>query len=426
MNPEKANQDQANKIIAQAMQDETGYRRLEYLCDRIGARLSGSKSLNDAIAWAMAAMKADGLDAVHTEKVMVPHWVRGKESAGLLTPRKVPFSMLGIGNSVGTNGKPLRAEVMVVGSFDELNARSSEAKGKTVCFNVPFTGYGPTVQYRTNGASAAAKHGAVGVFVRSVGPNSLRTPHTGMLKYSDDAPKIPAAAITIEDAELLARLQASGQKITAELRMEAKTLPDAPSANVVADLLGREKPEEIVLLGGHLDSWDVGQGAHDDGGGAIACWEAVRLLKSLNFRPRRTLRIVLFTNEENGLRGGNAYAETHANDKHFAAIEADSGVTAPVGFGILHPDKAQHAAWKTLLTPLLAPLGADKIGDSGGGADIGPLGAKGVPTIGLNVDMRIYWDIHHTHADTFDKVIKDEFQKCVAALAILAYALGES
>jgi carboxypeptidase Q len=418
----------ATKIIAQALQDETGYRRLEYLCDRIGARLSGSKALNEAIAWSSKAMKADGLDAVYTEKVMVPHWVRGKESAALLTPRKMPFSMLGIGDSVGTNGKPLRAEVLVVGSFDELRMRASEVRGKIVCYNVPFTGYGPTVQYRTNGASEAARLGAVGVFVRSVGPHSLRTPHTGMLKYSDDAPKIPAAAITIEDAEMLARLQATEQKITAELRMEAKTLPDAPSANVVADLLGREKPEEIVLLGGHLDSWDVGQGAHDDGGGAMACWEAVRLLKILDLRPRRTVRVVLFTNEENGLRGGNAYAEVHGSEakQHVLAIEADSGVTAPLGFGITHPDKAQFAAWKSLLTPLLAPLGADKITEGGGGADIGPMGAKGVPTAGLNVDMRLYWDIHHTHADTFDKVEKDEFQKCVAALAILAYTVADA
>jgi carboxypeptidase Q len=419
-------QEKAARITMQAMQDETGYRRLEYLCDRIGARLSGSKALNEAIAWATRTMVTDGFDPVRAEKVMVPHWVRGKENVTLLAPRKIPLSMLGVGNSVGTNGKPLRAEVLVVGSFDELNARAIDAKGKIICYNVPFTSYGPTVQYRTNGASAAAKIGAVGVLVRSVGPNSLRTPHTGTLRYSDDAPKIPAAAITIEDAELLARLQASGQKLTAEMRMEAKTLPDAPSANVVADLLGREKPEEIVLLGGHLDSWDVGQGAHDDGGGAIACWEAVRVLKILNLRPRRTVRVVLFTNEENGLRGGNAYAEMHQNEKHFAAIEADSGVTAPVGFGITHPDTAQFAAWKSLLAPLLAQIGADKISNSGGGADIGPLGVKGVPTIGLNVDMRLYWDIHHTQADTFDKVVKDEFQKCVAALAVLAYAIAES
>ena len=421
-------QEDTSKIIAQALQDETGYRRLEYLCDRIGARLSGSKPLDEAIAWATRSLIADGLDSVHTEKVMVPHWVRGKESATLLAPRKMPLSMLGIGNSVGTGGKPLRAEVLVVKDFDELSARSSEAKGKIVCYNVPFTSYGATVRYRSSGPSEAAKQGAVGVFVRSVGPNSLRTPHTGTLKYSDDAPQIPAVAITLEDAEMLARLQATGQKLTAELRMEAKMLPDAPSANVVADLRGREKPEEIILLGGHLDSWDVGQGAHDDGGGAIACWEAVRLLKTLNLRPRRTIRVVLFTNEENGLRGGNSYAEVHGAEakNHILAIEADSGVTAPLGFGITHPDKAQFAVWKNLLTPLLAPLGADKIMEGGGGADIGPLGAKGVPTAGLNVDMRLYWDIHHTPADTFDKVDKNEFQKCVAALAILAYSIAES
>ncbi len=299
--------DEAARIIGAALTDDTAYRRLAYLGDRIGHRLSGSAQLERAIEWAVAEMKKDRLDNVRTEKVMVPHWVRGAESLELLEPASTTrdLAMLGLGGSVGTAPEGLTAEAVVVRTFDELDALGEKVRGKIVVYNAPFTEYGATVQYRGAGPSRAARYGAVAALVRSVGPVSLQTPHTGSLRYDEAQPRIPAAAVTIEAAEMMQRMQARGETIRLRLKMEAKFRPDAESANVVAELKGRERPEEIVLVGGHFDSWDVGQGAHDDGGGCMVAWEAIRLLKKLNLRPRRTIRAVLFTNEENGLRGAN-------------------------------------------------------------------------------------------------------------------------
>lgn len=419
--------DAARRIAAAALADPTAYRRLAYLCDRIGPRLSGSAGLDAAIRWSTETMRADGFDTVRAERVLVPRWVRGAESAELVAPRRQPLTMLGLGGSVATPKGGLVADVLVVADFEELKARAGDVPGKIVCFNAPFAGYGPTVRYRTAGPSEAARLGAVATLVRSVGPTSLTTPHTGSTVYAADAPKIPAAAITIEDAELLARTQARGDTPRVTLKMSARTLKDAPSANVLADLRGRERPDEIVLIGGHLDSWDVCPGAHDDAGGCLAAWEAARLLKTLDLRPRRTVRVVLFTNEENGLRGGNGYAKAHAAEasRHVLAVESDAGVTQPLGFGLSTKTPGGLARAQALLTPLLEPLGAGKISDGGGGADIGPMGALGVPTAGLNVDMHLYWSIHHTPADTIDKVKPEELAKCVAAMATLAYVAAE-
>ncbi len=417
----------AQRLLDAAGATRTAYQRLGYLCDRIGHRLSGSPALDAAIRWAVGEMKGDGFDAVRAERVMVPHWVRGRESAELVVPEKRPLVMLGLGMSVGTGPRGVEADVTVVTSFEELDALPAEkVRGRIVCFNAPFTSYGQTVRYRTQGASAAARKGAVAVLVRSIGPVSLRTPHTGTLRYADDAPKIPAAALTIEDAEMLARMQARGERIRVRLTMEAKQLPDAPSANVVADLRGREKPDEIVLLGGHLDSWDVGQGAHDDGGGCLAAWEAVRLLKALDLRPRRTVRVVLFTNEENGTRGGTGYRDAHAGelDKHVLAVESDSGVTQPVGFGVSGGgERALGIARK--VGALLEPIGAGRITEGGGGADISPLMERGVIGMGLTVDSSRYFDIHHTPADTFDKIDPVMLNRCVAAMAVMAYVVAD-
>lgn len=413
--------DAATRLIETALASDFAYRRLGYLCDRIGHRLSGSVGLEKAVAWAEAEMRRDGLENVRTEKVLVPHWVRGKESAELISPIRKPLVMLGLGGSVG--GK-VQADVLVVSRFEELTARAAEAKGKIVCYNVPFTSYGQTVRYRTTGASEAAKVGALAALVRSVGPTSLRTPHTGVMRYSEGIPQIPTAAITLEDAEMLARMQARGEKIVVKLAMEAKTLPDAPSANVLAEWRGREKPDEIVVLGGHLDSWDVGQGAHDDGGGCLACWEAVRLMKQLDLRPRRTVRLCLFTNEENGTRGGNAYRDQHKGETHVLGFEADGGVGAPIGFGLTTktPGGLERARE---LARLLEPLGAGDVKEGGGGADVGPLGETGVPTMGLLNDMSLYWNIHHTPADTFDKIDLKALQKCVAAVAVMIYGIAD-
>ncbi|HEX5707424.1 MAG TPA: M20/M25/M40 family metallo-hydrolase [Pyrinomonadaceae bacterium] len=420
--------DEAARIIGAALTDDTAYRRLAYLCDRIGHRLSGSPQLEQAIAWALSEMRRDGLDRVRAEKVMVPRWVRGEESAELIEPAARKLSMLGLGNSVGTPPEGITAEVVVVRSFDELDALGERVRGKIVLYNVPFTTYGATVRYRGSGASRAARHGAVAALVRSISPTSLQTPHTGSLGYAEDQPKIPAAALTIEGAEMLQRMQERGERMLLRLRMEAKFLPDSESANVVAELRGRERPDEVVLISGHYDSWDVGQGAHDDGGGSIAAWEALRLLKRLGLRPRRTIRVVLYTNEENGLRGGNAYRDAHRSElaNHVLAVESDSGVFRPTGFGLAESAPLQSRADMRELATLLKTIGADRINPNGGGADIGPIMREGVLGASLDVDGSRYFDYHHTHADTFDKVNPQELALCVAAMAVMAYAVADA
>lgn len=413
-------------LIESAMKSSVAYDRLAYLSDRIGNRISGSAQLDQAIEWAKKEMTADGLENVHTETVMVPRWVRGKESAELVSPTKRSLIMLGLGGSIGTGKRGITAEVVTVSDFAELDKRGAggEIKGKIVCYNVPFTQYGETVRYRTGGAVRAAKWGAVASLTRSVGTRSLQTPHTGGMRYDDKTPKIPSAAITAEDAEALARMQLRGEHPVVTLKMEAKTLSDVPSANVVAEWRGREKPNEIVVVGGHLDSWDVGTGSNDDGGGCMAVWEAVRLLKMLNVRPRRTVRVVLFTNEENGLRGGTGYAKAHAAEipDHVFALESDSGVGKPLGFSL---DAGTVSILQPLLADLLKETGATDIEIGGGGADISPLLSSGVPGGELTNDMTMYWQIHHTPADTMDKIDPKEFKRCVAALAVLTYIVAE-
>ena len=326
----------AGRIIGASLVSDHAWTRLAYLTDQIGHRLSGSKSLERAVDWALAEMKRDGLDNVRGEKVMVPHWVRGEESLEMTVPRPLKLTMLGLGNSISTPAEGITADVVVARNFAELDALGEKVRGKIVLYNVPFTNYGATVQYRGSGPSRAARYGAVAALVRSVTPVSLQSPHTGGMSYDEQQPKIPAAAVTIEAAEMLQRLYDRGERVTVRLKMEAKFLPDAESANVIAELRGTEKPDEFVVIGGHFDSWDVGQGAHDDGGGCIMAWEAVRLLKELGLRPRRTIRVVLYTNEENGLRGGDAYRNAHRSElaKHIFAIESDSGTYRPEGLGL--------------------------------------------------------------------------------------------
>ena len=269
----------SQRLIAEAQAGDAAWRRLAELTDTFGHRLSGSDSLERAIDWAVATMKADGLENVRKEPVMVPKWVRGRESLELLAPIRQALPMLGLGNSTGTPPTGIEADVVVVRDFDDLNARAAGVKGKIVLFNVPFTNYGTTVTYRSTGPSQAAKLGAVAVLVRSVGPPGLRTPHTGATRYEAGLPQIPAAAITTEDADRFQRLQDRGVNVRARLSMEAHFEPDSQSYNVVGELRGRELPDEVVLVGGHFDSWDVGTGASDDGGGCIATWEAVRMMK---------------------------------------------------------------------------------------------------------------------------------------------------
>lgn len=414
----------ANRLIDAALRDSAAWHKLARLTDTFGHRLSGSASLEQAIDWIMAEMRREGLDNVRGEPVMVPRWVRGAEQATLVSPRPMDLPMLGLGGSIGTGPDGLTAEVLVVSSFEELERRAPEARGKMVLWNVPFTTYGATVQYRTNGAVAAAKAGAVASLVRSVGPYSLRTPHTGTMRYDSTVTRIPAAALTSEDAAMLHRMQERGERSVVRLQMAARTDPDALSRNVIGELRGREFPDEVVVMGGHIDSWDVGQGAQDDAGGVVAAWEALRLIKELGLTPRRTIRVVGWTNEENGLRGGTAYRDQHAAalDRHILAIESDGGIYTPVGFGFTGSDSAR--AILRGVVGLLARVGADSLLASGGGADIGPIMERGVPGMS-HVTRGDYFWVHHTHADTVDKVDPADLARSVAMLAVMAYVVAD-
>ena len=416
---------EAKRITDACLTNAKGFERLAELCDTFGPRFTGSQNLEDAIDWILEKMEEDGLANVHGEKVKVPRWVRGKESMALISPHKKEMHILGLGGSIGTPKKGIRGEVFVVNSFDDLEANAEKAKGKIVLFNVPFTSYGETVQYRYGGAPAAAKAGAVASLVRSIGPFSLNTPHTGGMRYEDGVKKIPHAAITLENAEMFQRIQDRGGTITVKLKMDGHYIPDGWSRNVVAELPGTEFPEEVIVMGGHIDSWDVGQGAMDDGGGCVAAWEAVRLLKELGLQPKRTIRVVMWTNEENGMRGGNAYRDQYINelDDHILAIESDGGVFSPEGFGFTGSDAARTLVKD--IANLLEPIGSNFIGDSGGGADIGPIMREGVPGMGLRVDGSKYFWYHHTNADAIDKLDEDEFNRCVASMAIMAYVVAD-
>ena len=416
----------ASRLIGEAVGSTFAWQRLAVLTDAIGNRISGSEALNRAIRWAADEMKRDGLENVHTEKVMVPKWVRGAESAEIIEPAPHPMMMLGLGDSVGTPPGGVQAQVMVVHDFESLDEHAAQARGRIVLFNVPFTTYGETVRFRAQGASRAAKHGAVAVLVRAVGPAGLRTPHTGALQYAADLPKIPAAAITTEDADRIQRIAERGTQIVVRLKMEAHFEADAESANVVGELRGREKPDEVVVVSGHLDSWDVGAGATDDGGGCIVTWEALRIMKKLNLRPRRTVRVVLWTNEENGGRGGLAYRDQHRSElpKHVMMLESDGGVFRPLGFGFSGNDAARATA--RAIATLLAGIAADQITPGGGGADIGPSVQEGhIPAMALEVDGSKYFLIHHTPADTIDKIDPVEMAKCAAAVAVMTYVIAD-
>lgn len=418
---------EAGRLIQAALRDSAAWKRTAELTDRFGPRFSGSRNLEDAIDWILAEMRRDGLENVRGEPVMVPHWVRGAESAELLLPRATPLRMLGLGGSVATPRDGITADVLVVDSFDDLARRAAEARGKIVLFDVPFTTYGETVRYRAGAADAASRVGAVAALVRSVASYSMQTPHTGSLRYdtASTAPRIPAAALTVEDALMLRRMQKRGERVRLRLRMGARTLPDARSRNVVAEIRGRERPDEVVVLGGHIDSWDVGTGAVDDAGGSVAAWEAVRLMKALGLRPRRTVRVVLWTNEENGLRGARAYEAAHSDsvERHVMAMESDAGVFRPLGFNVAGSDSAMTVLRQ--VARLLEPIGADRIRAGGGGADISPLIARGVPGMGLDVDGEKYFWFHHSEADTVDKLDPRDVALSTAAMAVMAYVVAE-
>ncbi|MDE3197591.1 MAG: M20/M25/M40 family metallo-hydrolase [Acidobacteriota bacterium] len=432
----------ANKLIGAALKDTEGLRRLEYLCYRIGNRPNGSQALARAIEWSVDEMKRAGLENVRTIPVRVPHWVRGRESAVMVEPQRRPLFMLGLGGSTGAPKGGITADVVTVSTFGELEKLGRAAvEGKIVLYDAPFTTYDETVEYRNSGASRAARLGAVAALVRSVTPASLRDPHTGALDYTPADPKIPSAAVSVEDAIWIHHLTQAGEHVRVHLEMEAHYEADADSADAMGEIVGRELPEQVVVVGGHLDSWDVGQGAQDDGSGAVAALEAVTLMKQLGLRPRRTVRVVLWVDEENGGNGGAAYRRwlgAKAGD-HYAAIEMDSGAEQPLGFNFTAPGReaasprgGASAAVKPEIRKraeeaagLLARIGAASVRDGAAEADVEPLLSAGIPAFGLRTATEHYWNYHHSEADTFDKVDPGDFRKCVAALAAMTYTLAD-
>jgi hypothetical protein len=422
----------AGRIVGVALVESRAYETVAWLTDRIGHRLSGSRGLEQAVEWTAAEMRRSGLDRVWTEKVMVPHWVRGHARARIVSPASHQLSLLALGGSVATPKGGLRAEVVEVGSFEELEEVADRVEGKIVLFNREMRrnggaehGYGPAARLRGGGPVRAAQHGAVGMLIRSLGTADYRLPHTGATRYQDGIPKIPAAAISVEDALLIQRLLEAGERVTVELDLGCKTLPDAESANVLADLRGRERPDEVVVIACHLDSWDVGTGAIDDGAGCAIVIESLRLLKKHDLVPRRTIRGVLFTNEENGLRGGRDYAARHEADlgRHVAAIESDAGAGTPLGFTVSAGEGGEEMVRR--IASHLAIIGANQVTSPGGGADISRLKPFGVPLLGLRQDTTYYFDYHHTEADTLDKIDPDDLKRNVAAMMLMAYALAD-
>jgi hypothetical protein len=437
----------ADKLIDAALADNDGYAKLAYLCDRIGARLSGMPSLDRAIKWSEATMKSDGLSNVRVIPVKVPKWVRGAESAQMLAPEMKPLHMLGLGMSVGTPPGGITGDVVVVDDFDALDKLGAAGvRGKIVLFNEKWVNYGATGQYRRAGPSRAAALGAVALLIRAVTPLAMQIPHTGTLDYDEAQPKIPSAALSVEDALMLGRFAALKLPIRVHLEMAAHQDADVDSGDVMGEIPGREHPEEIVVLGGHIDSWDVGRGAQDDGSGIIASLQAVALIKKLGLQPRRTIRVVFWVNEENGGRGGEAYRAWvgDAIKNHVAAIEMDGGAEAPVGFGYgaggfgggrgrggrgatSAPDPATQNSMNLLKQAgrLLERINAGEITGGGGGSDIGPLMRDGVPGLGERSVGLHYFDWHHTETDTLDKVNPEDFRKSVAAMAVISYILAD-
>ena len=419
-------------LVASAKATDGAYETVRELLEASGPRLAGSPGGALAVAWATRALEARGFVNVHTEPVMAPHWERGEESGQLLLPIPLKLSLCALGGSVGTAPDGVEADVVEATSLDALDALGEKAKGKIVLIwkvmerGPSGAGYGATVPIRSDGASHAARVGAAAVVIRSVATSNARLPHTGALNYAEGVAKIPAAALAVNDADLLHSYLSKGTRVRMRLTLGARTLPDAATANVVGEIPGREKPGEIVVVGGHLDSWDLGMGAEDDGAGCGIAIEAARLVGALPRRPRRTIRVVLFANEENGLAGGLAYAKAHAAElaQHVGAVEADAGSGRASGFGWIAGPSAEPFLHD--LAAFLAPSGLGEMRKGGGGADVGPMRLAGVPLFSAIQDASRYFDVHHSADDTLDKVDREGLQTNVAAVAALLYALAES
>ena len=424
------------KIYDEALANGKSYENLKYLCTQIGPRLSGSEGAAKAVSWTKQLMEGMGFDRVYLQDVMVPHWVRGeKEKArikGKKSSQEVPICALG--GSVGTGKKGIKAQVVEVKTFEELQSLGrGKVQGKIVFFNRPmnqkfidaFEAYSDAVNQRGSGASEAAKLGAVGAIVRSMNLAIDDYPHTGGTRYEENGTKIPAAAISTRGAETLSQRLKEDPGLQFEFTMNPETLPDAPSRNVIGEIKGTEFPDEIIVVGGHLDSWDLAQGAQDDGSGCMQAIEVLRLMKALNIKPKRTIRAVMFMNEENGTRGGRKYAELAKTNQenHIAAIESDNGGFTPRGFALeATPAKIEKVRkWQDLL----GPYGLHEFGPGHGGSDIGPLQSDNIALIGFKPDSQRYFVHHHAANDTFDQVNRRELELGGASMAALVYLLDK-
>lgn len=424
------------KIYNETLTNGQGYEWLRYLCKQVGPRLSGSEGAKKAVVYTQQLMQKQGFDRVFLQDVKVPHWVRGKKEEAYIHvgKQKISVPIAALGGSIATSAKGVEAEVIEVKSFQQLRELGKEkVKGKIVFFNRPmdptklntFEAYGSAVEQRANGASEAGNLGAVGAIVRSVSTVQDDFPHTGSMRYATGAPLIPTAAISTNAANLLSDKLKESPTLTFYFRQNCETLPDADSHNVVGEIKGSEFPDEIIVVGGHLDSWDLAEGAHDDGAGCIQSIEVLRVLKAIGYKPKRTIRAVMFMNEENGLRGGVKYADLakQNNEKHIAAVESDNGGFTPKGFGVVgRPEqKAKIQTWKELL----APYSLHEIGPGGGGADIGPLAQSGTVLFGYKPDSQRYFDLHHAPNDNFENVNKRELDLGSASMAAIIYLLDK-
>jgi hypothetical protein len=424
------------RLIKAGLTARQAHVMLTELCTTVGPRLSGSPGAEKAVAWAQKTMKASGLDRIRLEPVMVPHWVRGGPEEvtllGTAPATKIPLRACALGGSVGTSVEGITGKVLEVHSFEELHAAGAKAQGKIIFFNRPFdsshfdpaNAYVGAVNQRGSGAAEAARAGGIAALVRSMTARIDDAPHTGSMGYGGAATKVPAAAISTIAANRLSAELKRDPELQVQIKMSCETLPDVLSHNVTGELVGTELPGEIVVIGGHLDSWDLAQGAHDDGAGCVQSIEALRLLKQLGLRPKRTIRAVMFMNEENGARGAEVYASTkRPGETHIAAIESDAGGFLPHGFGV----SANPATFEAIsrFAPKLTAIQADRITRGGHGTDIAPLMAQGVPGLELAVNHQRYFDFHHSPNDTIDAVNDRELELGAIAMAIMSYLIAE-
>ncbi|SEW00884.1 M20/M25/M40 family metallo-hydrolase [Chitinophaga arvensicola] len=427
------------KLADEVLTHSSAYENLRVLTKQIGGRLAGSPQMPKAEQWGVNALKAAGADTVYLQECMVPHWVRGaKEEARIISKRRdfmPPLEILALGNSVGSGPDGVTAPVLEVSSFEDLEAKKDQVKGKIVFYNYHFNptfiktfhSYGDAVKYRGQGASRAAKYGALAVIVRSMSHGANNFPHTGAMQYDSAYPLIPAVAIGLEDADRLSDRIKDDNSASVFLRTNCEMKQDTIGHNVIAEFKGSKYPDQYITVGGHLDSWDVAEGAHDDGAGCVQSIEVLRAFKALNMRPEHTLRVVLFANEENGTRGGKKYAEVAKalGEKHIFALESDAGGFTPRGFTTTMNAtlKAKVNSWK----PLLEPYGLHDFDEPGGGVDVGQLNAAiGTPMAELYPDSQRYFDIHHAGNDVFEAVNKRELELGAFGMAAFIYLVDKN